>query len=611
MQHNRFIDSYLKLLIESRLTDAIDRYPEIENDITTFARWDPSGNQKYLMWMSKMLHSIYTNRNHRKLETTAQTKLISEIDKFILETVQFFHENSQRIKKKDINQYKTVQELYDAVEQVRSKESKTQARKTKRMKAKEGSEVVYQDNLIAIFRLYTEEAACYYGQGTQWCISATTSENYFNQYTKDENTFYVVVTKVVKMLPKGFDLDDLEKIALQYDDGRELEGIYDASDEDRHDSILYEYFDKLMELFMDGKYTGEQYFEFIQKPILKNLEANPPEPETNFEEEFEKVEEEWQDSFQHVNYYSSTDDEFPYFGASLNIGYDNYIKGSHKGWNDWNTNSSIKDAAESAGMEVIGIDEIEVETDNDSIMIDFRFRTDYYERDAHGYGEFLGDLRHHVESEFKTIVNKLRRSLVELKILKKSLIDDLADQFEKKAIEDNEDLDEVNIFKNLASHYDPDDGDITIRTPEYRIFEKEQPNTPRSNAGSERINLATHISFEHDYFTLSFEKVIRRFIVDNKKQLSFPGFSPKEEDIGFAQLTLGPGDDIHIIHKEWYTPRPRIKFRSRISFESNDDEVANIFSFWKFVDENYFEFESAIKLIIYKTRKYYEDQAKS
>ena len=45
---------------------------------------------------------------------------------------------------------------------------------------------------ISAVRPYTEDSACYYGRNTKWCISATQTRNYFDQYNADRKGFVMV-----------------------------------------------------------------------------------------------------------------------------------------------------------------------------------------------------------------------------------------------------------------------------------------------------------------------------------------------------------------------------------------------------------------------------------
>lgn len=53
----------------------------------------------------------------------------------------------------------------------------------------------YQGRKIDIYKLHSEEEACYYGRGTRWCTAATKGENMYNYYTAEGDILYVIVPK--------------------------------------------------------------------------------------------------------------------------------------------------------------------------------------------------------------------------------------------------------------------------------------------------------------------------------------------------------------------------------------------------------------------------------
>jgi len=77
------------------------------------------------------------------------------------------------------------------------------------------------------------EASCYFGQGTRWCISATESQNYFDQYSGQGKAFYFVNFAHLG----SYDDDDIagfKKMALVFgrDDHDEPEEVFDAVDDE-------------------------------------------------------------------------------------------------------------------------------------------------------------------------------------------------------------------------------------------------------------------------------------------------------------------------------------------------------------------------------------------
>ena len=89
-----------------------------------------------------------------------------------------------------------------------------------------------------IVRPESAEASCYFGQGTRWCISATESTNYFDQYSGQGKAFYFVnLTHLGPYSDTDFvGASVLKKLALVY--GRdqynsdEPEEVFDAGDDE-------------------------------------------------------------------------------------------------------------------------------------------------------------------------------------------------------------------------------------------------------------------------------------------------------------------------------------------------------------------------------------------
>ena len=214
-----------QLLAEGRLDDVKKKFPELDKRgaIDDLSAKDPSGNNAYLRWMATQLNNFY-----EKEESYAQRQ---EYQYRIQNVAQSFHKNKQRLKKKDIYQYKTVEELLDAVEKLGA--SAAAKRKKEKETAMEGSEIVYENDDFFAVRPYTTDASCFYGRATRWCISATKTQNYFDQYSADGKGFVMV------RLEHLADDNDEKKIALVYDRDGQLEEIFNAPD-DSIDEDLWE-----------------------------------------------------------------------------------------------------------------------------------------------------------------------------------------------------------------------------------------------------------------------------------------------------------------------------------------------------------------------------------
>lgn len=136
------------------------------------------------------------------------------------EYLSVFNKVKNKLTKKDINQYKSLPELYNSVkdfiegnEDTRSKSEITRDIKNN------GAEEVYKDDSWLVIVPKTKEAACYYGKGTQWCTAATKGNNYFDFYN-NQGTLYIVIDKRNN---KKYQFH-LESKQYMYDDDEPIEG---------------------------------------------------------------------------------------------------------------------------------------------------------------------------------------------------------------------------------------------------------------------------------------------------------------------------------------------------------------------------------------------------
>jgi hypothetical protein len=158
-----------QILVEDKVADLKKSNPEDRKLIDQLAERDPSGKQKYLAWMFK--------------QAKAGAKLND-----ILPSIEFFHKNSQRFEKRDINAYDAAS-LEDAVKSLAKKKTKSQAKT-------EGAEKVFEDDADALFYIKDKHACMTYGAGTKWCI---TMENapYWDDYTGSGVMFYFLINKIL------------------------------------------------------------------------------------------------------------------------------------------------------------------------------------------------------------------------------------------------------------------------------------------------------------------------------------------------------------------------------------------------------------------------------
>jgi hypothetical protein len=195
--------------------------------------------QKFLDWVGKHFESINFQTNFQSL-----VQYLREFEKI-----------SSNLPLTDINSYKNITELYNALHEY--------ANKTRRnFKKVEGGNVVYEDDRFFIVNPLTHDSSCYYGKGTKWCTAAD-SDYQFNQYNQDGKLFYILD----KTLPTN---DPLYKVALL----KKFNGdttFYDAQDETIKKDKLIPQSDKLLgaiDNYLEEEY-GEQLKIWRDKDLAK------------------------------------------------------------------------------------------------------------------------------------------------------------------------------------------------------------------------------------------------------------------------------------------------------------------------------------------------------
>lgn len=170
--------SFIQFIVEDRIQTLKMLHPALDTSHDThgqhkgselidhFANHDPTKNKQYTQWMINR----YKEKNFRQEDLGRVKQALAD-----------FHQHKGKLEKKDINQYKKVSAVEDAVEPhlgtVSKKQEKAQIKH-------EGAELIHDHDGVTVHQLKTKEAACHYGAGTKWCTAAK-NNNMFDHYNKD------------------------------------------------------------------------------------------------------------------------------------------------------------------------------------------------------------------------------------------------------------------------------------------------------------------------------------------------------------------------------------------------------------------------------------------
>jgi hypothetical protein len=274
-----------RVLLEGRLEDVKKKYGERvpENYIDQLSKYDPSGNNKYLAHMVKLLSA-----SGEALGTEPTAAQYSSAVRTIGWSVEKFHELNKYIPTekggRDIHSYKTIRDLDQAVQNAEATRQAKEAEKVHKEKIRADADRIYQDKTTLVVRPGSEEASCYYGQGTKWCISASESRNYWDNYVDEQGAVFFFILDKEAADEDKMQTTDRGKVAFVYDgDHLEADNPWDAYDEtdDQLDGgdALRDY---------ESIWGREKWLEIVGG-IQESLDDDPPDPGIDLEEEARKL----------------------------------------------------------------------------------------------------------------------------------------------------------------------------------------------------------------------------------------------------------------------------------------------------------------------------------
>ena len=244
------------VLIEGRVEDVYSKYiaagdalPQIEKiyyDEIVPGSASINPNHKYLEWITKNWSptDVYDEIQHNLKE--------------ILLAVAKFDKQSQRLKIKDLNQYKNIDQLFDELKKLGET-----ARRT--IEISDEVDKIYEDNRFVVVVPKTHKSSCYYGAGTKWCTASKDTDSHFSNYKSSGELYYIID----KTLPTS---SPYYKVALNKKIAGLTEDFWDVQDKPITDTT------KIMTIIQNKKmledirnHFGVRFEERIQQE--KELQA--------------------------------------------------------------------------------------------------------------------------------------------------------------------------------------------------------------------------------------------------------------------------------------------------------------------------------------------------
>ena len=220
-----------QVLLESRKDDFLRMFRDKFSDeqlkkVFTLSR-QLAPNQKYLIFLG----NVIPNENFEESLSKAE----KVVEKFI--------KYQQALETRDINQFKSLEEIITAINNHENKVRRT-------VKSVDGANIVYEDDRFTVVTPQTHKASCYYGAGTKWCTASMNGSSHFDNYNVEGKLFYILDKKAKSN-------DKYYKVALlqKYDGDKTF---YDAPDK----------------AFTSGWILGTPEYDEIQSAVDKYINTN-------------------------------------------------------------------------------------------------------------------------------------------------------------------------------------------------------------------------------------------------------------------------------------------------------------------------------------------------
>ena len=303
-----------QLLMEGRKENIQKKYAALDNysedSVMRLLDADEQNNYKYADWMAKQALK-YVKQMGENVKPAMLDLHISQI----IDAVDDFIKNENRLKKKDINQYENIDEIGMAIHKEVIEPRVAKARKLRGenprtqafVDAGEGT-VVYEDDRFFVVRPDSVESSCYFGAKTKWCI-AQDGNDYFNDYTTTEQKIFYFIKDDTKHPDDRF-----AKIAVQL--GGNQDSVYFEMFWDRYDNGYDNYTEDAADFanFMSDE-TGIPFASAgrMMEAIWNHAEANPPE--NSLAKEYEELQEKVDNGFydtDNIKFGATIGDDFGY-----------------------------------------------------------------------------------------------------------------------------------------------------------------------------------------------------------------------------------------------------------------------------------------------------------
>lgn len=235
-----------------------------KQELLKFLAKDPTWNNnkeqgRYSKWILDKLNRNLLNNSHLG---------------HLSDTLKRFEDNKKNLKNKDINKFKSLQEIDTYLNDDNSYNELSHSqivRQHRRDKQKADldneAKLIYEDSDWEIWIPKTYAASCKLGQGSRWCTASTETSSYFDRYSKDGN-LYIILNKYNEKEKYQFHTESDNYMDIN---DEEID-LFDLSEEEKNKKWINalrqynkEFDERCEDIINKAKKAREEFNSFAQK----------------------------------------------------------------------------------------------------------------------------------------------------------------------------------------------------------------------------------------------------------------------------------------------------------------------------------------------------------
>ena len=181
---SKVLYEFIKIEDES-LEATQEKFKDIPQDtIVELLKLNPKYREGNVDNTGRWILNLYKNKNLKKEDFYKVPEALEKFEKY-----------KKYLKQKDLNQYKSLPQLFEAVDNVEVTQTPSEIKRNiKKTDINKDAELVASTAKYNVYVPKTYEASCKLGAGTHWCTASNSDSRYYENYSS-QGPLYILIDK--------------------------------------------------------------------------------------------------------------------------------------------------------------------------------------------------------------------------------------------------------------------------------------------------------------------------------------------------------------------------------------------------------------------------------